>query len=671
MQGIKDLNSHWDTVIDAYFDAKKITYDDLSRKSVAEMVKRDILDQVATNVKLDNAARDKDSKIYVPRSLDLHAVVRILVNTGDIATTETVPGGGRIIIVRHHVGDMAGIWEMDGSPKPHGIRRIADMLGLDDRQKSLLPDSITDIAPCISCANDPSVVPLRNGVYDLRTGDFTPYVTDDGKENPDYVAKYGSMVMTRKNNALWDPDAQDTELVGPDGLTWSVEQHLHDVFGGNEAAEKIFWCACNFALRGISGGRTLWFMDSSENGSGGGAKSTTAAMIGAIVGRKYTAMINVDTLQGRFGLAGIIGKTLIIGNESNAGAKSIDNAAAIKSLMRNEPVIIDRKGKDIIEYNFTGLMIQCYNCASPRFADKTGSFYRKICAIPFGAKLGGSTERKYIADDMIYRDSVTSYIARKAMSLGNIDRYDTDALAALDDQIVAIRAAGSTVYSFCEIYMPTISGEMIPLPAFYSAYGRWCEDNGYKGCSASSFEADLQQWISNGHDSDFSLDGAKRGDSPKRLPRSAPPEQFLAECGTADWRRDINLRNTSMEEGAGEWSTSKYRTTVRKWIAKKSTTRTDINDIPYDRMLQDYRTFASQWIDAHLRWDYGQHDAQDAAKGMPSMQEWIDLGRPRARYTDNPNSPGGYSIPGWESVDKQVTYSIDFGHVCSACVVTL
>ena len=91
-------------------------------------------------------------------------------------------------------------------------------------------------------------------------------------------------------------------------------------------------------------------MDSSENGGGGGAKSTTAAMIGALIGPKYTANLNVDKLQERFGLAGIIGKTLIIGNESNAGTKAVENAATIKALMRNEPVLVERKGQDVLEY---------------------------------------------------------------------------------------------------------------------------------------------------------------------------------------------------------------------------------------------------------------------------------------------------------------------------------
>ena len=666
-----DLIVHWDMAVDRYFDERGgyLTYDQLADKETATEVRRAVLANVATTVDLDNANRTKGHTIKVPQTLDLHAIGEIMVRTGDIATTETVTGGGRIIIIRHHTGPMAGIWEMDTDPSHHDLRRVADMLGINPNMKKLLADHIMDIAPKVTIDNDNNIVPLANGVLDLRTRDFTPYLTDDGHENRDYVSKYGQRVIARKAAAEWDKNAQDNTLIGPDGLGWSVEQHLRDVLGGNDAAVTIFWQACNFALRGISGGRTLWFMDSSENGGGGGAKSTTAAMIGALIGPKYTANLNVDKLQERFGLAGIIGKTLIIGNESNAGTKAVENAATIKALMRNEPVLVERKGQDVLEYRFDGLMIQCFNCTAPRFSDKTGSFYRKICAIPFGARLGGKTERRYIADDFISRPEVIAYIARKALDLGElsaksdigfasdggaIERYDESALAALDGQIVAMRAAGSTVYAYCEEYMPTLAGEMIPVAAFYAAYVRWCRANGYNGCSASSFESDLQQWIAQNKGYEYVARG--RGETPKRMPSVAPPEQFLAEWGTEEWRREQDLRKTAMDEGAGAWNLSKLRTPQRKWISKMSG-RKDVDDMPYTTQVRKYRDFCCQYL-AYMAAEYVRSGTPIDEGKIPSMERWVELGRPVARYLDAPLEPSGYQIAGWQSYELQRQYNI-------------
>ena len=651
-----DLIVHWDMAVDRYFDERGgyLTYDQLADKETATEVRRAVLANVATTVDLDNANRTKGHTIKVPQTLDLHAIGEIMVRTGDIATTETVTGGGRIIIIRHHTGPMAGIWEMDTDPSHHDLRRVADMLGINPNMKKLLADHIMDIAPKVTIDNDNNIVPLANGVLDLRTRDFTPYLTDDGHENRDYVSKYGQRVIARKAAAEWDKNAQDNTLIGPDGLGWSVEQHLRDVLGGNDAAVTIFWQACNFALRGISGGRTLWFMDSSENGGGGGAKSTTAAMIGALIGPKYTANLNVDKLQERFGLAGIIGKTLIIGNESNAGTKAVENAATIKALMRNEPVLVERKGQDVLEYRFDGLMIQCFNCTAPRFSDKTGSFYRKICAIPFGARLGGKTERRYIADDFISRPEVIAYIARKALDLGAIERYDESALAALDGQIVAMRAAGSTVYAYCEEYMPTLAGEMIPVAAFYAAYVRWCRANGYNGCSASSFESDLQQWIAQNKGYEYVARG--RGETPKRMPSVAPPEQFLAEWGTEEWRREQDLRKTAMDEGAGAWNLSKLRTPQRKWISKMSG-RKDVDDMPYTTQVRKYRDFCCQYL-AYMAAEYVRSGTPIDEGKIPSMERWVELGRPVARYLDAPLEPSGYQIAGWQSYELQRQYNI-------------
>lgn len=656
-----DLIVHWDMAVAKYFDERggSLTYDQLADKETATEVRRAVIANVATSVDLDNAARQKGHTIAVPQTLDLHAVGEIMVRTGDIATTETVTGGGRIIIIRHHTGPMAGTWEMDADPKHHNLRRVADMLGLKPQFKGMLADHIMDIAPTVQVDTDHDIVPMANGILDLRTHGFTPYTRDNGEENPDYVSKYGQRVIVRKAAAAWDTNAQDNTLIGPDGLGWSVEQHLRDVLGGNDAAVTIFWQACNFALRGISGGRTLWFMDSSENGGGGGAKSTTAAMIGALIGPKYTANLNVDKLQERFGLAGIIGKTLIIGNESNAGTKAVENAATIKALMRNEPVLVERKGQDVLEYRFDGLMIQCFNCTAPRFSDKTGSFYRKICAIPFGARLGGKTERRYIADDFISRPEVIAYIARKALDLGAIERYDESALAALDGQIVAMRAAGSTVYAYCEEYMHTLAGEMIPVAAFYAAYGRWCRANGYNGCSASSFEADLQQWMAS--NSGYELVSCGRGEPPKRMPSSAPPEQFLAEWGTEEWRRDIDIRKTSLDEGAGAWSLSKLRTPQRKWIHNLTVGRKDAADMPYTTQVRKYRDFVCQYM-AYMATEYAKYGTPIDPGKIPSMERWVEMGRPVARYIDAPLEPSGYQIAGWQSYELQRNYGLNFGN---------
>ena len=131
MQQTMDIIVHWDRAIDKYFDARggSLTYDQLAEKETATEVRRAVIANVATSVDLDNAARQKGHTIAVPQSLDLHAVGEIMVRTGDIATTETVTGGGRIIIIRHHTGPMAGVWEMDAATKHHGLRRVADMLG--------------------------------------------------------------------------------------------------------------------------------------------------------------------------------------------------------------------------------------------------------------------------------------------------------------------------------------------------------------------------------------------------------------------------------------------------------------------------------------------------------------------------------------------------------------
>lgn len=619
-----DINAIWDAAISGL----KITtdMDGLLDKDTAASVKALIMDDATFRLML--LAQASKSKLGTVKRLDAYAAVQVMLRTGDVGVIEPEAGGARLLAIRHHTGPDAGIWTIDAQGLGYHVQKAAINLGVDPRQIELVTKSLMVMAPVIKEDKDTGIAPMRNGVLDLCTRDFTPYLLPDGSENPDYVAKYGHRVLTYKNAAEWDPQAADDVMTGPDGLTWSVEQHMQDVLGDNPAAINIWWQAANFALRGMSGGRAIWMMDHSENGQGGGAKSTTAGMIAAAVGQAGVGALDLDHLQERFGLASIIGKRMVVGNESNAGAKQLENAAVIKSMMRGESVQVERKYGNLVTYTFRGLMIQCFNCSSPKISDKTGSFYRKICAIPFSRRLGGTTERKYIADDYIYRQSVINYIAYKALLLGPITRYNEDDLKALDTNIITMRAAGSTVFGFMQEVAPTIAGEMIPLSALYACYGQWCKINGYNGCNANSFEVDLAQWLATRDDWQMSPAGAK----PRRLPADAPAEPMLADYGTLDWRNNKDPYNHDMYNGAGDWDRAAMRKTARKWIERTPNSTQHAAD---ERAMQlsRYRDFCQA-----MTWEWVMHagrTAEETRQAMPDFDTWVSMGKPIPRYIGN------------------------------------
>ena len=69
---------------------------------------------------------------------------------------------------------------------------------------------------------------------------------------------------------------------------------------------------------------------------------------------------------------------------------------------------------------------------------------------------------------------------------------------------------------------------------------------------------------------------------------------MLTRANTEEWRRDIDIRKTSLDEGAGAWSLSKLRTPQRKWIHNLTVGRKDAADMPYTTQVRKYRDFCSQ-----------------------------------------------------------------------------
>ena len=86
----------------------------------------------------------------------------------------------------------------------------------------------------------------------------------------------------------------------------------------------------------------------------------------------------------------------------------------LKAVITNDIILINRKNKTPIAYQFRGFMVQCVN-DTPRFRDKSGSLYRRQLIIPFNKSFTGA-ERKYIKQDYMHRTEVLEYVLHRVLS---------------------------------------------------------------------------------------------------------------------------------------------------------------------------------------------------------------------------------------------------------------
>ena len=598
---------------------------DLEDRDTAQEIRTNILAVARMKAQQQNVNRTAaNDPIKIPPHLPVEIACEMIRLTGDVAVLVVEKDEPGTLAYYDRTGDMAGVWTVSSARRR---RRLLGNLDVPMVQRQYAEPELLAILDEIMENQDDDLVPMKNGVVDISEPgrpEFTPYLTDEGDPNPDYEDLYGrEACLMHKNAANWDPSARNVVLYCNDGTPWSVDDHLDMVLAGSESAIKVWWQSCNFVLRGMPGGRTMWYMDDSENGQGGGAKSTTAMMVAALVGGKAVLEINMDDMQKQFGLARMVGKRLLIGHETNAGTKGIEGTDVIKRIARSETVTVEKKHQDGFAYKPRAMAIQCMNTRTPKIKEKDEAFYRKVVILDFPATLTKGVQHDEIHDKLIYDQRVIDYIAYRALSMGPIDQYDPAAVAMLRKGVDEIRTASSTVFQFMQEFQD-LANPKIPTDVLYDCYKGWCSVNGFGGTNVTNFESDLRNWTGMNGKWVFRHYRSEDGKSAQRIPRGFLPEEVVAQYGSARIRDAQARMSQTVENGGGRLSADVMGKQYRKWLE-----RVDPAEAMQDaakRDLQRYTEFRIAYSYAYAK------PIQEGKAALPSPEEWCALGQPMPYY---------------------------------------
>src|SRR5574344_1845880 len=91
---------------------------------------------------------------------------------------------------------------------------------------------------------------------------------------------------------------------------------------------------------------------------------------------------SIDALVKPHGFDGIVGKKLVLGDESESDSHPLTGYADFKNFVSGQLVDINPKFIRAYSYRYRGSFIQAIN-GMPRFADATESVFRRFLVLPF------------------------------------------------------------------------------------------------------------------------------------------------------------------------------------------------------------------------------------------------------------------------------------------------
>lgn len=210
---------------------------------------------------------------------------------------------------------------------------------------------------------DRDLIAVNNGLFDYKSKALEPFTPDK--------------IFLCKSSVNYNPKAQNVVIRNPDGTTWDVESWVEGLSDDPEIV-KLLWQIMGAILRPfVRWNKSAWLY--SESGNSG--KGTLCELMRNLCGKDNYASIALSDFAKDFQLEPLIHANAVIVDENDVGIY-LDKVANLKAVITNDAVLINRKYKTPITYQFFGFMVQCLN-EYPKVRDRTNSFYRRQLFIPF------------------------------------------------------------------------------------------------------------------------------------------------------------------------------------------------------------------------------------------------------------------------------------------------
>lgn len=294
---------------------------------------------------------------------------------------------------------------------------------------------------------DDTLIAFNNGVYNVVTKQLLPHDKKymfTSKSPIDYLKDADCPIFKK---AIKEITCNDDELLSC----------LQEIFG-------------NALINNTKAERAFFFTGVGSNG-----KSFCSEVLTEIVGVNNVSNIQLSKFSERFGIEGIVSKTLNIANENElGGAISTEN---LKAIISGDTINISRKFKQAINYKSTIKLIFLLNTL-PDTLDNTHGYYRKILIVPFNRVFKPEDIDKKLKEKVCTELSgVLNWCLEGAERLINND-YNFTESKAVEKVTKAYKEEQNPVEAYLNEVLVYEEGSSETKKAVLDAYKSWIEGEG-------------------------------------------------------------------------------------------------------------------------------------------------------------------------------------------------
>ena len=220
-------------------------------------------------------------------------------------------------------------------------------------------------------------------------------------------------------------------------------------------------------------------------GEGANGKGVFFEVVKALLGADNVSHIPLSTFGNRFALYDTIGKMVNITHESSSFVQD-EAENVLKSFVAGDAMSFERKFKQSVSATPTAKVMISTN-SKPRFNDKSQAIWRRILLVPFDKTIPQEEQNPNLADELkkelsgIINWALDGYIK---LQQENGFIMPKDAAEQMDEY----RRIADPARAFLQDnYETSNNGEYVNSDVIYNAYRLFCEKDGYRASSESTF----------------------------------------------------------------------------------------------------------------------------------------------------------------------------------------
>lgn len=378
-----------------------------------------------------------------------------------IDTIPAINTTGRFYLYDKGVYELADNGEADAVTKDFIEDRyctmavINDTVGLwgTDKKVKIKPDGINP---------DPYILNLKNGLYDIRTGELKPHTHE--------------YISTIQLNVKYRPEAKGENFL----------KFINQALENNEEAIDLIQEITGYLLTTFTQAKKFFVLKGVTNTG----KSTFLNVIQYILGEKYLSHIPLQNLNDRFNKAELFGKLANIVNELPDGA--ITDAGFLKTLIGQDPITAERKGQN--PFNFTSKAKHIFACNNlpSNYGDRTDGFYKKLIIIPFENQVSDDKIDPELPEKLENEADFIFYWGIKGLQRLISNKFRFTELEESKQLLEAYKIKSNSVLAFINDRCIIADNCEVTSNELYDAYKEYCGDDNLKAVSKNKFREELE-----------------------------------------------------------------------------------------------------------------------------------------------------------------------------------